>query len=111
MLNLALRIGLPVLAVLAIAGGFYFLKVNLDKAKSDAALYKERAGYFSDALNAYRGTFESQMESLNAEKRAEIQRHENFLKTLNLIGENAGNETVPDSQILLLDSLYGAGAN
>lgn len=77
--------------------------LGLERDAADA-----RAGRFEQALEAYRTQFAAQVKSLNAEKRAEIIRHENLLKTFNLIGDLTDEENglVPDSSLRVIDSLY-----
>lgn len=95
--------------VLAMCLTIFFLKQENDKLTLERDAANGRAGRFETALTAYRTQFASQVKTLNAEKRAEIIRQENLLKTFNLIGDlnELENPAVPDASLRVIDGMYG----
>lgn len=110
MQGIALRwiLGLVGIAGLILALGFLTMRNQNLALERDAA--EKAAGQYADALEAYRTNFAEQVKALNEEKRAEIMRQENLLRTLNLIGDlpDEKNPVVPDSSLRVIDSLYGS---
>lgn len=98
--------GLAGIAAMIVVIGFLYMQNKNLTLERDAA--DKRAGQYEAALTAYQTQFADQVKELNAEKRAEIIRQENLLRTFNLIGDinDEENIMVPDSSLTVIDSLY-----
>lgn len=98
--------------IAGVIGTIYVQHNTIARLETEKQAESDRADRFADALEAYRNQFASQVNSLNAERRAEIIRQENLLKTLNLIGNlhDAQNIPVPFDSLSIIRGMYGNAA-
>jgi len=96
------------LALAGMALTIYILHQNNEnmRLKLDAA--ELRASQYKKTLVAYQDQFADQVHALNSERRFEIVRQENLLKTLNLIGDidEDSNTPVNPAALRIIDGMY-----
>lgn len=107
-----IRWGLGALGVLGLILTIYVMHLRMETLTLQRDRAQEAAAAYAQTLAAYQDQFAAQARALGSEKGREIARHENLLRTLNLIGDINENENTPVSGAALsvIDSMYGAAA-